>query len=115
VPRTLFHTTSTAEAILVAGFADGDDSYGLGAGTLTGVFLAELPVGAGNAPSADQVLAVDIPDEIDLREYAIVQEADRVWEWCVPAQVLNTHCRTRLLSQEEVDAAVTAYMDRESE
>ena len=115
MPRTLFHTTSSAEAILEAGFEDGDDSYGLGAGTLTGVFLAELPVGAGNAPSGDQVLAVTVPDDVELAEYAIVQEADRVWEWCVPAQVLNTQCQTRLLSQEEVDAAVASYMDRESE
>lgn len=86
----VFHVTPRAEDILRVGFLDrtGDD-YGFGV-PVTGVFVSDSPVGAEEANGS--VLVITLPDDLDLDDYAIVEEgAPPDWrrEWLIPAEVLN--------------------------
>jgi hypothetical protein len=101
---TLYHTTNAADEILTGGFRDGEGSYMFVGITLRGVFLAGSPVDGNEGAKGDQVLEVAIPSNVELDEYAIEEEGRPVWEWCVPADVINRHARVRLLSEEELDA-----------
>jgi hypothetical protein len=102
-----FHTTTAdaAESILAAGFRDGSGSYGFATVELCGVFLADLPVDVNEGAKGDTVLAVDLPDDLDLSGFEIIEETPHVrWrEWCVPAVVITAHGRVRRLSESEVD------------
>lgn len=99
----LFHTTEAAGAILAGGFRDAEGSYGLFETTLRGVFLSRTPADVNEGAKGDEVLEVVIPDNIDLADYAILEENRPAWEWCVPADLINRYGRVRLLSEEEVD------------
>jgi hypothetical protein len=101
---TLYHTTDSADAILQAGFRDGEGSYGIVNFDLRGVFVSVLPADISDGATGDQVLEVVLPDDLDLDEWSIVEEGHPAWEWCIPAQVLNTRATVRLLTQDEVDA-----------
>lgn len=98
-----FHTTDAAEAILHEGFRDGEGSYMLVGMTLRGVFLADVPVGCNEGAKGEDVLEVVLPDDVDLDDYEIVDESGLATyrEWCVPAELINTRGRVRLLSPEE--------------
>jgi hypothetical protein len=48
------------------------------------------------------VLEVVLPDDVDLDAWSIVEEGQPAWEWCIPAEVLNTQARVRLLTEAEV-------------
>lgn len=99
---TLYHTTDSAEAILREGFRDGTSSYMLVGMTLTGVFLASRPVDGNEGAKGEQVIEVTLPDDLDLSRWAIEEEGLPVWEWCVPAEVVNRHGSLRLLTEAEV-------------
>jgi hypothetical protein len=102
-----FHTTTAdaAESILATGFRDGSGSYGFATVELCGVFLADLPVDVNEGAKGDTVLAVDLPDDLDLSGFEIIEETPHVvWrEWCVPARLLNDRATVRLLTEDEVD------------
>jgi hypothetical protein len=108
---TLYHTTNDADEILTDGFRDGEGSYMFAGLTLRGVFLAIYPADVNDGAKGDQVLEVVMPGDVELDEYAIEEECRPVWEWCIPADVLNRHARVRLLSEEEVDTLVVARFD----
>jgi hypothetical protein len=99
----LYHTTSAAAEILANGFRDGEGSYMFVGMTLKGVFLADDPVDENEGATGDQVLAVDFPDDVDLADYAIEEEGRPVWEWCVPANLINSRATLRLLTTDELD------------
>jgi hypothetical protein len=102
----LFHTTDAAETILRDGFRDATGGYMFATLTLTGVFLSKMPSNEGDGATGDQVLEVVFPDDVDLQPYAIVEDWQPVWEWCVPAALINERARVRLLSEDEADEAV---------
>jgi hypothetical protein len=95
---TLFHATHDPEAILVAGFVDGDGSAQLGAANMVGVVLSATPI---RDESGDFVLAVTLPDSVDLAAYEFADEGRTAW--CVPAVEVNASGVTRLLSEAELD------------
>jgi hypothetical protein len=100
---TYFHTTNAADRILADGFSDAEGSYGFDGLTLRGVFLSATPANIQDGAKGDQVLEVVFPDHVDLSEYAIVEEGrPAVWEWCVPAELINRLGRIRLLSDYEL-------------
>jgi hypothetical protein len=99
---TLFHTTDAAEAILKDGFRDGEGSYMFVGLTLRGVFLARSPADGNVGAKGEQVLEVTFPDEVDLSEYAIVEDGMPQWEWCVPADLINREAAVRLLAEDEI-------------
>jgi hypothetical protein len=47
------------------------------------------------------VLLVEIPDDVELSEYAIEEEGRPISEWCVPASLLNERASVRPLTEEE--------------
>lgn len=96
-----FHTTDVAPVILREGFRDGHGSYGLVNLTLPGVFLAKYPADCNDGAHGDQVLEVVLPGHVDMTEYAINEEGHELWEWCVPASLINQHGSVRLLTDEE--------------
>jgi hypothetical protein len=97
-----FHTTDSAAVILTAGFRDATSNY-LTTLTLTGVFLADGPVDVNQGASGDQVLAVDLSDDVLLGEFELVEEGKPYREWCVPANLINTHGTVQLLTDDELD------------
>lgn len=101
----LFHTTDSAKQILANGFHDGAGSYGLASYTLRGVFVAKRPAGISDGADGDQVLEVVLPDDVDLADYAIADEGYPAWEWCLPADLLNSRAKVRLLAEQEADEA----------
>lgn len=93
----VYHTTTfeAAAAILADGFQDASVVIGeTDAGQpfyVTGVFVADYPVDANQGAKGDRVLQIVLPDDFDLARWAIEEEGLPVWEWCVPAALLNTH------------------------
>jgi hypothetical protein len=109
---TYYHTTDAAEAILANGFRDATGSYGFVNFELTGVFLADMPVDVNEGAKGEQVLRVEVPDDVDLAEYGLIEEGGTAAsgrpegsyrEWCVPAALVNTHATVTLMSEAEVD------------
>ncbi|MFD7157550.1 hypothetical protein ACFV9C_23330 [Kribbella sp. NPDC059898] len=98
-----FHTTDAAEAILREGFRDNTGSYMFVGHTPTGVFLGNRPANVNDGAKGDQVLEVRLPDDLDLDEFAIVEEGLPPWEWIVPAELINRRGSIRLLTEDEVD------------
>lgn len=108
-PERLFHTTDAADDILADGFRDAEGSYGFVGLTLRGVFLASRPANVMYGATGGQVLEVLMPDDVDMTLYAIVEEDLPVWEWIVPAELINRRARARLLTDDEVrDASCQA-------
>lgn len=99
-----FHTTNAAEAILRDGFRDGTGNYGMSI-TLTGVFIANMPVSVNEGAIGDQVLEVVLPDGTDLDDFEIVEEGKDYREWCVPADLINSQAAVRLLNEDEAEQA----------
>lgn len=100
-------TDDAAEAILRDGFRDATGTYMFVGLELTGVFISDEPLDANEGASGDALLAVDLPDDVSLDDWEIVEEDDdgnTYREWCVPAKLLNESGSVRLLSQEEEDA-----------
>jgi hypothetical protein len=100
---TYFHTTDAADAIILDGFRDGEGSYMLVGMTLRGVFIADVPVDVNEGAKGEDVLEVVLPDDVDLDDYEIVCEIGTYREWCVPAELINSRGRVRLLSFEETE------------
>lgn len=98
----LFHRTDAGEAILATGFRDAEGSY-LSNTTMRGVFLADVPVDDNEGSTGDELLEVLI--DTDISDYELVEEGKPFREWCIPAQLLNDHGTTRLLSAEEAEDA----------
>jgi hypothetical protein len=108
---TYYHRTNVAEAILSHGFRDSTGSYlFVGGFTMTGVFIANTPVGVNEGAIGDQVLRIDFPDDQDLDFYELVQEESTYREWCVPAALLNDQATLTLLSQSQADDLIAEHM-----
>jgi hypothetical protein len=99
----LFHRAVSAEAIRRSGFRDGEGPYPTGA-TLRGVFLSDVPLDCNEGARGKQLLAVTLPDEIDLSAYELAEEGKPYLEWCVPARLLNDHGTVAPVSAEEETA-----------
>lgn len=87
----LFHTTDAAEAILSEGFRDGSGGYMLADTILTGVWLADSPLGINEGCKGEDVLAVDLPDDLPLEYYEVIEDRRGYREWCIPAYLINAH------------------------
>ncbi|WP_370131652.1 hypothetical protein [Streptacidiphilus sp. EB103A] len=67
-----FHTTDQAEAILRDGFRDTEGTYKLVGSTLSGVFIANVPMDVNEGARGDQLLEITVPDIVDLENYELV-------------------------------------------
>ena len=94
--------TDAADDILRDCFRDGESSY-MSNVILRGVWLSAVPLDIHEGACGDHVLEVELPDALAI-EHEIVEEEKPYREFLVSADVLNRQGRTRLLSQEEVDA-----------
>lgn len=75
--------------------ADRDGFEGI---TLTGIFLADVPVDCHEGATGDQVLELLLPDDVDLDYWEIVDDGPRRFrEWCVPSELLNSQATVRLV------------------
>ncbi len=109
MPQVLYHRTSIGEAraIVQRGFQDIEWDFGIqdartGEDTvLTGVWLADRPLGAEEGIAGDAVLEVTVtltPEQ--LKPYEL---EGLLWDaklWVASAELLNQHATTRIL---EVD------------
>jgi hypothetical protein len=108
----LYHATTpdAAKAILAVGFRDSTGSYMCVGITLTGVFVSNLPVvGVNDGAKGSEVLEITAPDDADLADYAIVEEDMPVWEFCIPAKILN-RWPVRLLSDDDLDLLIIPHV-----
>jgi hypothetical protein len=96
-----YHTTNAAESILVAGFRDNSGCQSLQGITLTGVFVSEQPLDGDESVAGEEVLEVDLPDDLDLDHYRLVEDGKHYKRWCIPARLLNG-LLCRLLAKQEV-------------
>ena len=74
------------------------------------MFLSRTPADANDGVKGTTVLGVALPGSL-IAEYAIKEDGRSVWEWCVPAAVINQHGRVRLLSEEEIDDLPPKHFD----
>ena len=98
-----YHTTDAASRILEEGFRDDSGNYGLATFTLTGVFISDESLDVNEGAIGDYVLELDLPDDLDIGEYELIEEGEGYREWCVPARILNKY-PMRILMEEEVDS-----------
>ena len=108
----VYHRTDQSEHIIGEGFRDGSGRYMFDI-RLTGVFVSDVPLDGNEGAKGSDLLAVDI-DEGLLGPFELVDEESvaNYREWCVPAEVLNTHGKVVLLSGPELDAAETVRWTR---
>lgn len=110
-----YHVTDAAEAILCDGFRDTTGSYMIVGLELTGLWLSDRPLDSNEGTKGGQILQVELPDDIDLGDFEVIEEGKPYREWCVPADLINTHGTVTLLSDHELDriAAPTwrGYLD----
>jgi hypothetical protein len=104
-----YHTTDAANTILAEGFRDTTGSYMLHDFELTGVWLADRPLNCNQGAKGDQVLRVELPDDLELREIVELDEDGNpaiggYREWDVPAALINEHATVTLMSDDELDA-----------
>jgi hypothetical protein len=69
-----YHTTDAASRILEEGFRDNSGSYGLATFTLKGVFISDEPLDDDEGAIGDGVLELDLPDDLDIGEYELIEE-----------------------------------------
>jgi hypothetical protein len=69
-----YHTTDAASRILEEGFRDDSGSYGLATFILTGVFIGYDPLDVNEGAIGDDVLELDLPDDLDIGEYELIEE-----------------------------------------
>jgi hypothetical protein len=98
----VYHRTDAADAILRDGFRDSEGSYGFATLTLRGVFLSDVPLDVNEGATGDQLLAVTVPDDVDLDDFELIQEGAPYREWCVPAALVNERCSSELTDDEPV-------------
>jgi hypothetical protein len=98
----LFHTTDAADSIFASGFRDATGAYGFVEIILTGVFLSRSPADVSDGAKGESVIEVSFEEDVDLDPYAIIEEAHPVWEWCVPAALINSRAQLRLLDEDEI-------------
>jgi hypothetical protein len=96
-----FHTTDAAAEILQDGFRDATGSYMLRNHTLTGVFIADTPLDINEGAAGEALLSIELPDTVDLAAYELVEAMKPYREWCVPAELINTHGRLQLIDPDE--------------
>ena len=107
-----YHYTTAADAILRDGFRDTTGSYGLSF-ELTGVWLGDSPMDVNEGAKGDQVLRVEFPDDVDLRDFELVEEHKPYREWCVLAALINARASVTLMSSDDVDElAREQWLDR---
>jgi hypothetical protein len=100
-----YHTTTeeAAASILVDGFRDGVGAY-LTTDLRQGVWLSNVPLGGNEEATGDTVLEVNLDvTEDDMAPYAWVQDESFGYrEWLVPAELVNTRGRVRLVPESEL-------------
>ena len=95
-----YHTT---DAILRDGFRDAIGSYGFVNVELTGVFLGDKPMDINEGAKGDQVLRVEVPNDVDLGEFEIIEDGKPYREWCVPAALINKRSTVTLMTDDELE------------
>ncbi|WP_422734014.1 hypothetical protein ACN26Y_29945 [Micromonospora sp. WMMD558] len=102
----LFHATTAeaADAIARGGFRDAEGSYMLVGATLRGVFVADEPLTVNEGCKGEDLVAIELPAEVDLGDFELVEDGKGYREWCVPAGLLNAGA-IRRLSEDEAEAA----------
>ena len=109
---TLYHTTGAADEILRHGFRATPRGYVLIDGKIlkrrAGVYLADGLVGEAGGAKGHQMLAVDVPADVDLAPYRIEDHGLGFTEWAIPARVVNRWPRRQADYTEVFDLILTA-------
>jgi hypothetical protein len=97
-----YHTTAAADVILRDGFRDATGFY-MTTIELTGVWIGDRPMDVNEGAKGDQVLRVELPDDVDLDDFEIIEDEKPYREWCVPAALINAHATVTLMSDDELE------------
>jgi hypothetical protein len=103
-----YHTTDAADSILSEEFRDNSGSHGLSSTTLTGVFISDPPLDGDEHVNGNKVLQVDLPADLGIADYQLIEEGKPYHQWCLPASLLSG-CSCRLLTKEQLDSIGTRF------
>ena len=96
----LYHRTPAANEILRDGFHDTTGNYGFATLSLAGVWMSDVPLDINEGAKGDDLLEVSLPDDVDLSDFEVIEEAKPYREWCVPAELLNRSATVRAVTEE---------------
>lgn len=51
----------------------------------------------------DKVLRVELPDDVDLGDFEVIEDGKPYREWCVPAALINAHATVTLMTDDELE------------
>ena len=101
-PKTVYHRTDAADAILAEGFRDAEGSYMMCTLSLKGVWVSDVPVDANEGANGRSLLAITVGDGVDFSEYEVIESMPKGFrEWCVPAALLNERCTVALVDVDD--------------
>jgi len=98
-----YYTTDVADVILHDGFREATVSYMIVGLELTGVWLGDGPMDINEGAKGDQVLRVELPGDVDLTDFEVIEYGKPYREWCVPAVLINTLATVTLMSDDELE------------
>ncbi|NQV44263.1 MAG: hypothetical protein HQ501_05130 [Rhodospirillales bacterium] len=104
-----YHSTDgeSAEQILLGGFRDSTGNYMLANTVVTGIFVANIPLGVQDGAAGDVTLKISTQLPIDtFSEFELVEEMKPFREWCIPADRINGSGQVCRMTEDEVDAVL---------
>lgn len=109
--QTLYHVTTAekAVAILQDGFTDRRGSPGAERAESADVPLSAHPQDASEGTAGDTVLAVSLSVPLwALTDFEVVEDGRSCREWCVPADLIDSHARITVADPSASPAGVMA-------
>ena len=70
---------------------------------LTGLWLGDRPMDINDGAKGDKVLRVEVPDDVDLGDFEVIEDGKPYREWCVPAALINAHATVTLMTDDELE------------
>src|SRR5258705_14025157 len=95
-----YHRTSTARKILREGFRS--VTWQVGDQTFRGIWISNRPLKTNDDEKGDELLEIILdPEQCQLDRFELGDKGKFYREWCVPASILNTYSRRRLVPWHE--------------
>jgi hypothetical protein len=96
----LYYRTREARRTLRHGFKNA--AWEVGDRTLRGILVSERPLKTNDEIKNDEFLEITLdPVQCQLDRFELHETGSSTREWCVPASILNTYSRVRLLPWHE--------------
>jgi hypothetical protein len=98
----LYHRTrrENADKIIASGFIDGRGNYLVAGCDFTGVWVSNVPLDSNEGAEGDTLLEVLLAVPLArINDYEWIEEGKGYREWLVPAALLNSICKVRIIDE----------------